>query len=114
MVRLARYMLGKDTEPIPEPPEDYIFNFPRAYAVETWQQYRNHGTLPRAGGWDDQPAGLVSDDWGYLNWVYAYASQEVDDNDRKPQTKQTDLNPLINDLSGGKPAFTWSQIRDQS
>jgi hypothetical protein len=108
MFSLAQSVLGKSTRAIERPPDDYEFNFPREYAVSTWHQYRVHGVLPEAGGWNDQPSRLVEDDWGYLNWWYNYALEQVsDDDNEQPQDDET-MRGLINSMAG--TSMGWDEL----
>lgn len=49
-------------------------HYPADYALATWLEHRLHGTLPRAGGYDDQCA-LLMRDWHELNVRYALAQR---------------------------------------
>jgi hypothetical protein len=64
--------LGKANADMPEGDEDYGFYFPEDYVLDTWLKYRQHGTLPEPGAYNDQDPQLVQHDWGVLNARYNY------------------------------------------
>lgn len=115
MTELARYTLGYDVEPTTAPPKDYQFHYPRWYVLKTWHQYRNHGVLPEAGGWNDQPARLVNDDWGYLNWCYTYAMEQVRGEEDGPRGDSghvtgDGIRDMVTALSGKKTGMSWGEL----
>lgn len=55
-------------KPFPhEPSDDEGFWYPLWYVQATWLEHRQNGNYPAPGGFDDQDARLVIDDWGVLN-----------------------------------------------
>lgn len=52
--------------------------------MATWYEHRQHGTYPAPGGFNDQDAALVIDDWGLINKQF----NTLEDDDRAP-----DVNP---------------------
>ena len=69
-------------------------HYPLWYAQATWYEHREHGKYPAPGGFNDQDARLVIDDWGVINMRFNH----MEDEDREP-----DVNPHappIDDLFG--------------
>lgn len=58
--------MGKKSE-TQEFADDEGFWYPFWYAQATWLEHRRNGNYPAPGGFDDQDARLVIDDWGVLN-----------------------------------------------
>lgn len=60
--------------------------------IDTWLGYRNHGTLPEPGGFNDQDPQLVIDDWGVMNARYSFLARSIKtlDNIKLPMPDKAD------------------------
>lgn len=68
MAQLVASERGEKAHELPDEP--LRLHYPADYVIATWLEHRLHGTLPRAGGYDDQCA-LLMLDWHALNLRYA-------------------------------------------
>lgn len=76
--KFARLDKSTEVEPLPD---GWRFNLPEQYVYETVAEYLRNGTLPCAGGWDDQLVEWKEDLYMMMHvmaWE-GYVTQVVDD-----------------------------------
>jgi hypothetical protein len=74
----ARAEMGLPPLEAPTPFDENSFglNYPIQYIMQTWSMLRNHGILPRAGGFNDQDARWIEDIM-QINALYASVVEEI-------------------------------------
>lgn len=72
LVDIIRAERGDDEDDEDDEEDDPLagFFYPLDYVLMTWQEKRNHGILPEAGGLNNQDWRLVYHDWPLLNQRY--------------------------------------------
>lgn len=67
------YMQQADSKDEPlEPDLDFGLFYPLDYVISTWNEHRQHGNYPQAGGYDDQDWRLVQHDWYVMSERYSH------------------------------------------
>jgi hypothetical protein len=78
MTRMVRAEHGESAEDDRAEDDDLPgLYYPLHYAVQTWVNFKEHGILPEAGGWNDQDWRLVECDWIVIGNRYARANRHL-------------------------------------